>query len=57
MGVSNSVQVFIGQLVDLSEKQGTAVKTEPAQEFIKTVLELSPLFSQAGALILLIGSR
>ena len=40
---------MIGKLIVLLEKQGTGIKIETAQEFIKTVLEFSPWFLQAGS--------
>ena len=47
-GASNSVQVLTVQLMVLLEKQGTTIRTEIAQGFIKTILEFNPWFSQAG---------
>ena len=57
MGASNSVPTLMGQLIVLLEKQGTTIKTKTAQEFIKTVLEFSPWFLQAGGLIPLTVNR
>lgn len=53
MGTTSSSLLVVEQLVSLLKQQGTCIKVKIAQDFVKTIEEVSPWFIASGSLNIL----